>query len=67
MEKLFNVRKNSVRPENFLDPQNGTLTEIFFGDGGGVRSPKLISSKKIFFGIGRAQSEKVGQISFCPP
>jgi hypothetical protein len=38
----------------------------FFWRGGG-RSPKLISSKKIIFGTGRAQSEKVGQISFCPP
>jgi hypothetical protein len=30
------------------------------------RSPKLISSINNFFGTGRAQSEKVGQISFRP-
>jgi hypothetical protein len=32
------------------------------GGGGGGGSPK-----KIFLGSSRAQSEKVGQISFCPP
>jgi hypothetical protein len=36
----------------------------FFGDGGGGG---LICSPKNFFGSGRAQSEKVGQISFRPP
>ena len=38
---------------------------LFFGGGG--RSPKLICSTNNFFGTGRAQSEKVGQISFRPP
>jgi hypothetical protein len=65
MEKLFDVTKNFVGPENFLDPQNRTLTEIFLATGGG--SLKLISSTNNFFGTGRAQSEKVGQISFRPP
>jgi hypothetical protein len=50
------------RSGKFLDPWNGTLTEIWGG-----RSPKLISSTNHFFGTGRAQSEKVGHISFRPP
>jgi hypothetical protein len=37
----------------------------FFGDGGGVAEINLFLEN--FFGSGRAQSEKVGQISFCPP
>jgi hypothetical protein len=34
---------------------------------GGGRSPKLIVTEKKIFGSGRAQSEKVGHISFRPP
>jgi hypothetical protein len=37
-----------------------------WGGGGGGRSPELICSTNNFFGTGRAQSEKVGQISFRP-
>ena len=58
MVKVFDV------PKNFLGPEN------FFGDGGGRGgggSPRLICSTNNFFGTGRAQSEKVGQISFRPP
>jgi hypothetical protein len=38
--KFFSyLGKIGVCPENFFDSQNGTLTEIFFGDGGDM-SPK---------------------------
>ena len=34
--KIFSsLGKIGVCPEKFFDSQNGTLTEIFFGDGGG--------------------------------
>jgi hypothetical protein len=60
----FDVPKKLVRPKKFFGPPNGTLSEIFLAtwEGGG-RSPKFICSTK-FFGSSRAQSEKVGQISF---
>jgi hypothetical protein len=51
----------------FFGPLQRYTDRNFFGDGGGWRSPKLISSTNIFFGTGRAQSEKVEQISFRPP
>ena len=64
MEKVFDVPKNFVCPENFLEPLKWYTDRN--GDGGGG-SPKLICSTKKFFGTGPAQSEKVGQISFRPP
>jgi hypothetical protein len=53
MEKLFDV------PKNFVGPEKKS------GEGGLLL--KLISSTNNFFGTGRAQSEKVWQISFRPP
>ena len=35
MEKVFDVPKNVVGPENFLDPQIWYTDRNFFGDGGG--------------------------------
>ena len=32
------MKKNFVMSENFLDPLNGTLAEIFLATGGGRRS-----------------------------
>jgi hypothetical protein len=49
--------------EKFLDPKMVHWPKL----GGGGGSPKLICSTNNFFGTGRAQSEKVGQISFRPP
>ena len=70
MENVYDVPKNFVGPENFLDPLNGTLSEIFLATGGGGRGGEVVEINlfhKNIFGTGRAQSEKVGQISFCPP
>jgi hypothetical protein len=60
------------RSEKIFGPLKWYTDRNFFGDeggggGGGWRSPKLICSKKNFFGTCRAQSEKVGHISFRPP
>jgi hypothetical protein len=42
--KFFSsLGKIGVSPENFFDSQNGTLTENFFGDGGGGRRKKFLS------------------------
>jgi hypothetical protein len=35
-KKFTSTGKIGVCPEKFFDSQNGTLTEIFFGDGGEV-------------------------------
>jgi hypothetical protein len=43
-------RKMLVCPKKFLDPQNGTLTEIFLATGGG-RSSKIILSEKNFLSV----------------
>jgi hypothetical protein len=41
--KFFSsLGKIGVWPEKIFESQNGTLTETFFGDGGGRRSPKKI-------------------------
>jgi hypothetical protein len=37
MENVYDVPKNFVGPEHFLDPLNGTLSEIFLATGGGGR------------------------------
>jgi hypothetical protein len=50
----------------FFGPLKWYTDRNFLGDGGGGRSPKLICSTNNFFGTGRAQSEKVGQISSRP-
>ena len=72
MEKVFDVPKNVVGPENFLDPQIWYTDRNFFGDGGGrcgggleVAEINLFHNQ--FFRDWSAQSEKVGQISFRPP
>ena len=65
MEKMFDVQKKFVGPEKIFGPLKCYTDRNFFGDGGG--SPKLICSTNNFFGTGRAQSGKVGQISFRPP
>jgi hypothetical protein len=61
----FDIPKKFIRPKNFFGPLKWYTVRNFFGDGGGGGGGG--SPKKFFFGSSRAQSEKVGQISFCPP
>jgi hypothetical protein len=41
-KKFSSLGKIVVCPEKFFDSQNGTLTENFFGDGGGGRRKKFL-------------------------
>ena len=72
MEKVFDIPKNVVGPEKFLDPQIWYTDRIFFGDGGGGRggggwrSPKLICSTTNFFGTGRHNPKKLGKFLSAP-
>ena len=62
----FDVPKKFVRPKKFFGPLKWYTVRNFLGDGGGGVTEIYLFLKN-FFGNSRAQSEKVGQISFCPP
>ena len=47
--------------------QSGNIHNIRFTVGGGGEVAEIYLFHKKIFGSSRAQSEKVGQISFCPP
>jgi hypothetical protein len=49
-KNISSLGKIVVCPEKFFDSQNGTLTENFFGDGGGEGRRKNVLSRgpKIF-------------------
>jgi hypothetical protein len=51
VERVFDVPKNFVAPENFLDPLNGRLTEIFLatGVGGGEVAEINLFNKQFFW------------------
>ena len=64
----FDVPKKFVRPKKVFGPLKWYTVRNFFGDrGGGVEVTEIYLFLKNFFGSSWAQSEKVGQISFCPP
>jgi hypothetical protein len=58
-------RKICKSEKNFWTPKMVHCPKFFWRRGGEVAEIYLFHKK--FFGSSRAQSEKVGQISFCPP
>jgi hypothetical protein len=44
-KNVWSLGKIVVSPEKFFDSQNGTLTENFFGDGGGEVGEKNFKAK----------------------
>jgi hypothetical protein len=65
VEKVFDVPKNYVGPEKFLDPYNGTLTEIFLATGGEVAEINLFH--KEFFRDWSGTIRKSRAHFFPPP